>query len=65
MSLKYYIIPDTLARELGLTVSRKGSPGDGWLVHIGDLAAYGVERAEQNGAREVSLSEARQFANRH
>lgn len=65
MELKYYIIPDALGQTLGLTRYRHGNAEDGWLVNIGDLAVYGVERAEQEGARMVALREAKDFVNRH
>lgn len=63
MKCKYFIIPKSIADELGIREYRYGNGSDGYLVNIGDLAAYGVERALQNGAREITATEATEFAN--
>ena len=63
MKSKYFIIPKVIADELGISEYRYGNGSDGYLVNTGDLAVYGVERAIQNGAREISATEATEFAN--
>ncbi len=63
--MKYYIIPKSLADELGLTGYRYGNGADGYLVNIGDLVIYGIERAVDNGAREISAKEAKAFVKRN
>ena len=60
---KYFIIPREVADELGISEYRYGNGADGYLVNIGDLAVYGVENALQKGAREITASEASEFAN--
>lgn len=63
MKSKYFIIPKEIADELGISEYRYGNGSDGYLVNTGDLAVYGVERAIQNGAREITAIEATEFAN--
>lgn len=63
MKSKYFIIPKDIADELGISEYRYGNGSDGYLVNTGDLAVYGVERAIQNGAREIPATEATEFAN--
>lgn len=63
MKSKYFIIPKVIADELGISEYRYGNGSDGYLVNTGDLAVYGVERAIQNGAREITATEATEFAN--
>ena len=59
--MKYFIIPKEIADELGLSPFRHGNGANGYLVNIGDLAVYGVEKAIDNGAREITAEEARKF----
>lgn len=61
--MKYFIIPDSLARELGLTNYRRGNVVDGWLVNQGDLATVGTDVALQQGAIAINEREARDFIN--
>ena len=63
MKSKYFIIPKVIAEELGISEYRYGNGSDGYLVNTGDLPVYGVERAIQNGAREITATEATEFAN--
>lgn len=63
MKSKYFIIPKEIADELGISEYRFGNGSDGYLVNAGDLAVYGVERAVENGAREITATEATEFAN--
>lgn len=63
MKSKYFIIPKEIADELGISEYRYGNGSDGYLVNTGDLAVYGVERAIHNGAREITATEATEFAN--
>jgi len=63
MKSKYFIIPKVIADELGISEYRYGNGSDGYLVNTGDLAVYGVERAIQNGAREITATEATEFVN--
>ncbi len=63
MKSKYFIIPKVIADELGISEYRYGNGSDGYLVNTGDLAVYGVERAIQNGAKEITATEATEFAN--
>lgn len=59
--MKYYIIPAEMAESLSIARYRIGNSTKGYLVNIGDLAVYGVERAESEGAVEVSLKQAKRF----
>lgn len=61
--MQYYIITDSLARELGLTRYRKGNATDGWLVNQGDVAVCGEERVLAEGGIAVTEQEAREFIN--
>lgn len=61
--MKYYIIPAALAHLLNLAEFRRGGK-QGYVVTVGDLAAYGVEKAIEKGAREVSEKEAMEFINK-
>lgn len=63
MKSKHYIIPKEIADELGITAYRHGNGADGYLVNTGDLAIYGVEKAVDNGAREITAQEAKEFVN--
>lgn len=65
MKSKYFIIPKEVAEELGITAYRHGNGTDGYLVNTGDLAVYGVEKAVDNGAREITPQEAKEFANKN
>lgn len=61
----YYIIPKSVADELGTGKCRYGNDADGYLVNIGDLIVYGVERAAALGAREITVQEAKEFVNQN
>jgi hypothetical protein len=61
--MKYFIIPKEIANELNIDRYRHGNGADGYIVNSGDLAIYGVERAIEHGAREVTAEEAREFVN--
>lgn len=63
--MKYFIIPREIADELGISQYRYGNGAEGYLVNTGDLAVYGVERAIQNGAREITAREAKVFVNKN
>lgn len=63
--MKYFIIPQSIANALGITAYRYGNAADGYLVNIGDLAVYGMEKALSEGAREVSEREATEFVNKN
>lgn len=63
MKSKYFIIPKEIADELGISEYRYGNGADGYLVNVGDLAAYGVEKAIEKGAREITAAEATEFTN--
>lgn len=60
--MQYYIIKDSLAKELGLTRYRKGNATMGWLVNQGDVAVCGTERVLAEGTA-VTEKEARDFVN--
>lgn len=61
MKTRYYIITEQIAAALGIAAYRLGNSRDGYLVNVGDLVPYGVEKAVEDGAREVSTEEADQF----
>ena len=63
MKGKFFIIPKAIADELGISEYRYGNGADGYLVNTGDLAVYGMERALENGAREIAAIDATVFAN--
>lgn len=61
--MQYYIIPDSLAEELGLKKYRKGSASEGWLVNQGDIACIGSKKALEQGTIAVNEQEAKYFVN--
>lgn len=61
--MQYYIIPDSLAEELGLKKYRKGNASEGWLVNQGDIACIGSKKALEQGTIAVNEQEARYFVN--
>jgi len=61
----YYIIPKEVAGELGIEKYRHGNANEGYLVNIGDLTVYGVEKALEKGAREITVQEAKVFADKN
>lgn len=65
MKTRYFVIPREIADELGISQYRYGNGADGYLVNTGDLAVYGVEKAMENGAREITAKEAVVFANKN
>ena len=53
--MNYYLVPESIAESLQLKEMRK-STGDGlYLLSEYDLQPYGIERAENEGAVELSL----------
>lgn len=65
MKTRYFVIHREIADELGISQYRYGNGADGYLVNMGDLAVYGVEKAMENGAREITAKEAVVFANKN
>lgn len=65
MAPMYYIIPKEVAGALAIKKYRYGNDADGYLVNIGDLVVYGVEKAVADGAREITAGEAAEFANKN
>ncbi len=61
--MQYYIIPDSLAEELGLKKYRKGNASEGWLVNQGDIACIGSKKALEQGTIAVTEKEAKYFVN--
>lgn len=61
--MQYYIIPDSLAEELGLKKYRKGSASEGWLVNQGDIACIGSKKALEQGTIAVNEQDAKYFVN--
>ncbi len=59
---KVWLVPEHVAEELKLAGIRQKVVNGGevkYLLTGGDLAAYGTERAQGEGAREISLTEAK------
>ena len=52
--MNYYLVPTEIAEALGLTQLRKSTPGGMFLLSESDLVPYGVERAINEGAIELS-----------
>lgn len=52
--MNYYLTPTVIAEALGLTELRKSTPDGMYLLSESDLVPYGVERAKQAGAIELS-----------
>ncbi|MBQ7684364.1 MAG: hypothetical protein IJT48_07720 [Bacteroidaceae bacterium] len=52
--MNYYLVPTEIAEALGLQQLRKSTPGGMFLLSESDLVPYGVERAINEGAIEVS-----------
>lgn len=61
MRTKYYAIPERIAKELGLTPFRRHNEIPEYLVNSGDLVVYGIEKAVNEGARELTVEEAKAF----
>ncbi len=61
MRAKYYVIPECIANELGLTPYRRHNENMEYLVNSGDLVVYGIEKAVDEGARELTVEEAKSF----
>ena len=61
--MKYYLVPSLLAEQLNLTEFRMGGE-EGFIVTAGDLAAFGVERAIENGATEITEQQAKEYINK-
>lgn len=47
--MKYYIIREDLASELGLVAYSRGTAERGYLVNNGDLATCDIDREEESG----------------
>ncbi len=59
---KVWLVPAHVAEDLKLGGIRQKVTQNGeayYLLTGGDLTAYGTERAQREGAREISLAEAR------
>lgn len=52
--MNYYLTPPKIAEALNLTQLRKHSPGGMYLLSESDLVPYGIERAINEGAIELS-----------
>lgn len=52
--MNYYLTPTEIAEALNLTQLRKHSPGGMYLLSESDLVPYGIERAINEGAIELS-----------
>lgn len=52
--MNYYLVPQTIAESLQLTRIRKSSAGGMFLLSEYDLQPYGIERAVEEGAMELS-----------
>lgn len=52
--MNYYLTPQEIAEALGLTEIRKSTPGGLFLLSESDLVSYGIERAKEAGAIELS-----------
>ena len=52
--MNYYLTPREIAEALGLAGLRKSSPGGFYLLSESDLVPYGIERAKEAGAVELS-----------
>lgn len=52
--MNYYLTPREIAEALSLTDLRKSTPTGMYLLSESDLVPYGVERAKQAGAIELS-----------
>lgn len=60
--MKYYIIREDLATELGLVAYSRGTAERGYLVNNGDLATCDIDREEESGRlTEVTTSKAKEF----
>lgn len=59
--MKYYWITAELAEKLNVASYRKGSKDKGYLVTSGDLAAYGLYKAIDEGAKEFTDKDAQNF----
>lgn len=61
MRAKYYVIPESIANELGLTPYPRHNENMEYLVNSGDLVVYGIEKAVDEGATELTVEEAKSF----
>ena len=54
--MKAYLVPETIAEALGLTSIRMKTPDGKYLLSEQDLVAYGIPKAINEGAIELSNS---------
>lgn len=59
--MKYYLISNKAAEQLGVTGFRQGSREKGYLVNVGDLAT--ASDSIREGAQEMTVMEALNFLN--
>ncbi|MBO4963685.1 MAG: hypothetical protein J6C65_01945 [Prevotella sp.] len=59
--MMYALINAELAEILGLTDLRTGDKKSGYMVTVGDLAAYGAQRAVDEGAKLMTCKEAQSW----
>lgn len=52
--MNYYLTPTVIAEALHLTDLRKSTPEGMYLLSESDLVSYGIERAKNEGAIELS-----------
>lgn len=52
--MNYYLTPTKITEALGLTQLRKSTPDGMYLLSESDLVPYGIERAKEEGAIELS-----------
>jgi hypothetical protein len=57
--MKYYLIPAELADALNVREFRNGNTDMGYIVTQGDLAVIGIDSALADGAREITVKEAK------
>jgi len=55
----YYSVPEAIADSLKMTDCRHRTEDGSYILNGGDLVSYGVDKAVEDGAREISESEAR------
>lgn len=61
--VRMYSVPDAIAEALGLSDYRRHDKAGHTLLSARDIAAYGADRAVADGAKEITMEEAKENFN--
>lgn len=63
MSKKIYSVPENIVSGLGLKKYRKGDGSGHYLLSALDLRCYGIDKALEDGAEELTAEQAKEKFN--